>query len=72
MVLLRFYSYLAGNGRKWEENMYSDFLTRVLSDLTRVRQVMTQVRPDTGLVRPDTGLVRQIWQKIWKLGKKSE
>jgi len=72
MVLLRFYSYLAGNGRKWEENLFSDFLTRV-------RQVMTLVRPDTGLVRhdtslvrPDTGLVRQIWQKIWKLGKKSE
>ena len=36
MVLLRFYSYLAGNGRKWEENMFSDFSTRVGQVLTRV------------------------------------
>ena len=43
MVLLRFYSYPAGNGRKWEENMFSNFSTRVLSDLTRVGQVLTRV-----------------------------
>ena len=36
MVLLRFYSYLAGNGRKWEENMLSEVLTRVLQHLVRV------------------------------------
>ena len=64
MVLLRFYSYPTGNRRKWEENMFSYFSTRVGQVLTRVRLV----RPDTGQTNFDTGLVRQ----IWKLGKKSE
>jgi hypothetical protein len=51
MVLLHFYSYLAGNGRKWEENLFSEHSVRVGQHPVLVGQHVVRVEQHSVRVR---------------------